>query len=170
MFLVSKKELVLYLLRAFFLGGFIGFSYLLFGFFRLAFQRIAGRKRKLFYCIGLILPDLLFCLTAAFLNILMIYSANRGQVRLVALMAELLGLLGPLALRQKAYQLEKRILRALYRALIAPVRKVIGIQVEKLKAKVRLRKLKELDKQTDRLLEKAASENVRMLDELLFGK
>lgn len=100
----------------------------------------------------------------------MIYSANRGQVRLVALMAELLGLLGPLALRQKAYQLEKRILRALYRALIAPVRKVIGIQVEKVKAKVRLRKLKELDKQTDRLLEKAASENVRMLDELLFGK
>ena len=170
MFLVSKKELVLYLLRAFFLGGFIGFSYLLSGFFRLAFQRIAGRRRKLFYRIGLILPDLLFCLTAAFLNILMIYSANRGQVRLVALMAELLGLLGPLALRQKAYQLEKRILRALYRALIAPVRKVIGIQVEKVKAKVRLRKLKELDKQTDRLLEKAASEKVRMLDELLFGK
>ena len=52
MFLVSKKELVLYLLRAFFLGGFIGFSYLLSGFFRLAFQRIAGRRRKLFYRIG----------------------------------------------------------------------------------------------------------------------
>lgn len=168
MFLVSKKELVLYLLRAFFLGGFIGFSYLLSGFFRLAFQRITGRK--ILYRIGLIIPDLLFCFAAAFLNILMVYSANRGQVRLIALMAELLGFLCLLSLRQKAYQLEKQILRTLYKVLILPVRKVMKSNVEKMKAKIRLRELKKLDKQTDQLLEKTADENVQKLDELLFGK
>ena len=170
MFLVGKKELVLYLLRAFFLGGFIGGAYLLSGFFRLGFQRIAGGKRKILYRVCMILPDLLFCLLAAFLNILMVYSANRGQVRLVALMAELVGLLVPLSLRKKAYQLEKRILRRLYRILIAPVCRVLRTRVEKTKAKIRRRRLKELDKQTDRLLEKTARENIQMLEELLFGE
>ena len=88
MFVVERQEYALFLVNSMLLGALLAVIYLLLGFVRIAFWRmLPGVRGRL----PMAVIDLAFCFLAAFLNVLMIFASNRGQVRISALAFEIFG-------------------------------------------------------------------------------
>ena len=171
MFVVERADFALFLLRSLLLGGALAFVYLLGGFIRLP---LASRCKGLPFALALLLPDLCFCLFAAFLNVLMIFAANRGQIRLVSLLFELGGFafvwrfLGKWIYKAEA-RLMKFIMKRILRPLLLPLKScVIGI-CSFLKKKREKRRIKRFNCKLDDDLLAFIDEQAQICVKRLFG-
>ena len=155
MFIVENGDLVRFFIRSFLLGAFISVLYLLGSFFRKTAFRVFGVKA--FFAAVRFLFDLIFCAFAAFLNILMVYSANRGQVRLTALLFEALGFFLVYRLfAGRVYRLQDAILGFLARTVVAGARRRIALIKEKRQKKRTLRTMLKYDSGADAAAERCA--------------
>ncbi len=154
MFVVEAQDFAKYLLRAFLLGMILALFYLLYGFMRVAFQKTRRFKKGFFILQAL--TDLIYCLFGGFLNILMIFSANRGQIRIIALLFEMVGfLLLYLPLGAPVRHIQEQILCFLKRKVCVPVLRIVHRKTKavllKGKRSVRFLKLKRQSKRFDKL-------------------
>ena len=162
MFVVEAQDFANYLLRAFLLGVLLALFYLLYGFVRVAFQK-TPRFKKVFFILQA-LTDLAYCLLGAFLNILMIFSANRGQIRIIALLFEMAGfLLLYLPAGALVRRMQEKMLRFFRRRVLVPLLRTLGRKLTAALSRIRLGmrflKLKSQSKQFDKLyLEKIRKE------------
>jgi hypothetical protein len=157
MFVVERQEFALFLARSFVLGALLAGVYLLLGFVRIP---LLHGLPKVFGRIGLVLPDAAFCAVAAFLNILTVYVSNRGQVRISALLFEVLGFcIVYLPFGSFVEGLQGKTFRFLKRKILLPLfligKRILRRCVERAKEKRFRSKLKRYNKKIDRLLENA---------------
>ena len=154
MFVVEAQDFANYLLRAFLLGVLLALFYLLYGFVRVAFQKTPHFKKSFFVLQAL--SDLAYCLLAGFLNILMIFSANRGQIRIIALLFEMAGfLLLYLPAGTLVRRMQERMLRFFLRRVLTPLlhalRGKLTAAMLKIRQGMRFLKLKRQSKRFDKL-------------------
>lgn len=160
MFIVERIDFSVFLVRAFFLGVLFASGYLLLGFERILF---ANKNRLIFQIIQLIF-DLFYCILICFCDILMIYCANRGQIRIIALIIQLSGfLLIYLPLSKPVKRWEEKLMRAGYRKLWLPI-------TEGIKRKKRKRALLKYNQKIDAHLEKDIVSLLKAAEEHIFDR
>ena len=171
MFVVEREDFALFLIRSFLLGVFLASLYLAGGFFRIFLEGIRSARGK---NLCLFVPDLAFCLLSAFLNVLLIFSANRGQVRPIALILEASGFFLVLrVLGKRAYRMEKRLLCFLKKRvlipLVLPLRRLCHKIEDLLKKRVQTARFFRFNKDLDRKLIKRIRYEVAVAEEQSFG-
>lgn len=171
MFVVERADFALFLLRSLLLGTALAFLYLLGGFIRLP---LSSRCTGLPLALALLLPDLCICLFAAFLNVLMILAANRGQIRLVSLLFELGGfvlvwrVLGKWIYKAEAW-LMRFIMKRMLRPLLLPLKRCAFGICSFLKKKGEKRRIKRFNSKLDDDLRAFIDEQVEICVNRLFG-
>ncbi len=171
MFVVERSDFALFLLRSAVLGIFLALFYLFEGFFRNVFSKKKHPKLRLVF---FIFPDILFCLIVAFLNILLIFAANRGQVRIIALLFELAGFWGCISLLKRRMDLfQKRILRIVKKRIVSPIVSLIGSFLRRVwvfgKRRAEAAHIKRFNKKMDRVLEEYVVKSIVEGAEQLFA-
>ncbi len=162
MFVVEQEDLALFLIRSAALGGFLAVIYLLGGFLRIPISRSESKKTSV---ILLFLPDLFFCLFSAFLNILLVFAANRGQIRIIALLLESVTFVGVIKLFNGiVYRLEYAVLRFFKRRVflpcISPLRSLWKRVIRSLRVRAEYRKLRRFNKDLDAILLSVIDKNL----------
>lgn len=169
MFVVERQEFALFLFRSFLLGGGIAAAYLLLGFVRIPLKGSPSVMKWLF----LPIVDLLFCCLAAFSTMLVIYVSNRGQVRLSALLFEVLGFCALyLPFEKPVEKIEQKVLLFAKNRIISPLCALIWKGLRTIYSRTRkaylLFKLKRYNRNLNRLLTKRAETAIKRGEGLIF--
>ena len=170
MFVVERQEFTLFLFRSFLLGAVLALLYLFLGFFRIPAERIWS---KAFGRLCLVLIDLPFCGLIAFLNMLMIYASNRGQVRISALLFEVLGFLVIyLPFGRRAEKMQYRLFLLIKNRVVQPVWrffcKKTTILVKKAANRILVFKLKSYNRKLDRIISRMVDDAIKNGEERIF--
>lgn len=171
MFVVERVDFALFLFRSSLLGIVLALLYIvLFGFLRIALCKILkGFRGKAL----LVIPDLLFSMVTAFMNLLMIYVSNRGQVRISALAFEVAGFCVVYCLfSRRIERLEEMVLDFLKNKLIVPVilffKNKIKSLLGRISEKYIYKKQKRYDRKIDRLFSNTVKDALKKGENILF--
>lgn len=170
MFVVERQEYALFLVNSMLLGALLAVIYLLLGFVRIAFWRMLPGVRGL---LPMAVIDLAFCFLAAFLNVLMIFASNRGQVRISALAFEIFGFcVLYLPFKKTVLKMQKKILSYMKNRIVLPISSFILGKMRRIFEKGRrlclLSRVKRYNRRLDRLIRKAAEDAVKKGEGSLF--
>ena len=171
MFIVERGDFALYLLRAFLYGAAVSLIYLFCGVFRV----IISKTGRVFRTVLMFLFDLSFCLVSAFFAMLLVYSANRGQMRIIAILFFAAGFwLIYIPLCQKSERLIENLLSVLSRRLVKPLFRFFKSKTHEVKKRilyrVNLKKAIKYDKDFPKILFERIENRLRQETESVFEK
>ncbi|MBQ9467827.1 MAG: spore cortex biosynthesis protein YabQ [Clostridia bacterium] len=168
MFVVEREELLRFFFRSFLLGALYACAYLIAGFVRKVFGRMRSVKLR---AVLLFVFDFALCLTAAFFDALLVFAANRGQLRIFALIMQIGGFaLLYLPLRRYVYAAQEKLISGIYDVIFAPiVRRCERIRNKRMRKKEK-RAEKRFDRNADRLLIKKMKNASDEIFGDVFGK
>ncbi len=118
MFVLEQGKLIEYCLRAGLLGVLFALGYLLLGFQRILFACFPKALNLILQAVA----DLFFWGVIAFSDMLMVYSANRGRIRILALLVQLFCfLICYLPLKKPIRRVETAVIGWISRVFIYPI-------------------------------------------------
>ena len=170
MFVVERQEFALFLARSVLLGMTLAGVYLLLGGLRMPLQRAF---RGVIRGVLLLFPDLAFSALVAFSNVLMVYASNRGQVRLSALLLELIGFCAVyIPLASPIEKAEGAALDFLKNKILIPILNRMKALVASCRRRIQERffhlKVKKYNSKVDRLLQKTVRKALEKGETFLF--
>lgn len=170
MFVVERGDFALYLLRSFLYGVTVSAAYLPCGFFRILIRK----TNKVLSAILMTLFDVCFCLFAAFFAMLLVYSANRGQMRIIAILFFAAGfMLLYMPLCDRVEKAEAKLLDAFSKKILYPVRTFIKKKVlaakKQIVERINLKKSIKYDKNFEEMLSVRIEKKLLQEAEEMFG-
>ena len=158
MFVLEQGKLIEYCLRAGLLGILFAFVYLLLGFQRILFARLKKALNLILQAVA----DMFFWSVIAFSDMLMVYSANRGRIRILALLVQLFCfLICYLPLKKPIWRAETAVVEWIIRVFIHP----IGSFIKKSITEQRIRRYnRKIDKRMQKDGEMLIDEIKKILD------
>ncbi len=171
MFVVERSAFALYLFRSFLYGLLVAAVYLAGGFVRIIFDRCG----RIFSVLLTALYDFSLCLVSTFFAMLLVYSANRGQIRIIAILFFIAGfVLLYLPLRHKIEETEKHLIERIFSKILIPCLDFGRIRIQKVRLNIQqkreFRKCEKYDRNFEKTLEKELDLCLAEGFEKIFGK
>ena len=174
MFLVDGADFVRYLFRAFLLGMALSPVFLSASGVKILLSEGPAIFRRLAFLV-LFIYDVFTFLLASFLNILMVFSANRGQVRLMALLFEVAGfLLLFLPLYKISLKIQRKVILFLKKKVVLPL--INGLRARgrfvfgAIKKRKTINELKKYNDSFEKRSKKEISEIVTLAKKAIFQR